>query len=367
MKRQNVCLVGMFPPPLHGMSLINEYVRRRVCASATPLVIDFSPRNLDRSFVVRLAKVFRVIRCVHQFFSNLVARRIGSVYLGLSGGYGQVYDALFVGISRVFGRELYLHHHSYQYLNKFSWLAKLLFTIAGKNTVHIVACEKMERDLKRLYPVVVDTRIISGIAALELWGEEVPLREQVRSVGFLSNISIEKGILEFLEVAARADRDGLKVRFFLAGPYQDDEVRFMVEERLATLGNVTCIGAVYGNEKLQFFDSIEAFLFPTRYVNESEGLVIHEAMSRGVPVIAYSRGCIEQIVSDQVGLRLAPEQDFVAGATEKIKEWLSSPESYQMSSQASLNRFNEARSLHIENMDALCAELIWQKHSINDK
>ena len=131
------------------------------------------------------------------------------------------------------------------------------------------------------------------------------------------------------------------------------------------LGNVTCIGAVYGDDKKAFLDLIDVFLLPSH--NESEGLVIHEAMSRGVPVIAYSRGCIEQIVSDQVGLGLAPEQDYVAGAIKKIKEWLTSPTSYQLASQASLNRFNEARSLHIQNMDALCAELIGQQQSINDK
>jgi glycosyltransferase involved in cell wall biosynthesis len=365
--RSRVCLVGIFPPPLHGMSLINEYMRKRISLTDSPIVIDFSPRTLNRSFMVRFGKIFRVIRCFFQLLSYLLADRVGSVYLGLSGGYGQVYDALFVCVSRVFGRVLYLHHHSYQYLNQFSWLAKFVFSIAGKNTVHIVACEKMARDLKRLYPVVVDARIISGIAALELWGKEVRHREQVQSIGFLSNISIEKGILEFLDVATWAERERLQVRFLLAGPYQNDEIKFMVEERIATLSNVTCMGAVYGSEKLKFFDSIDVFLFPTNYVNESEGLVIHEAMSRGVPVIAYSRGCIEEIVSDQVGLRLAPEQDYVAGACGKIKEWLSSPTSYQLASQASLNRFNKERSLHIQNMDSLCAELIGLKQSINVK
>jgi len=357
----------MFPPPLHGMSLINEYVKKHISASISPLVIDFSPRNLDRSFTVRFGKIFRVISCYFQLLSYLITGQVGSVYLGLSGGNGQIYDAIFAGISRVFGRNLYLHHHSYQYLNHFRWLAKLLFAIAGKEAVHIVACEKMARDLIQLYPVVTEVRIISGIAALAVWNNEVRHRQQIQSIGLLSNISIEKGILEFLDVATWAQRERLQIRFLLAGPYQDDKIRFMVEERVASLSNVTCMGGVYGSEKLEFFDSIDVFLFPTNYVNESEGLVIHEAMSRGVPVIAYSRGCIEQIVSDQVGLRLEPEQDYVAGAAAKIKEWLSSPTSYQLASQASLNRFNEARSLHIQNMDALCAELIGQKQSINDK
>lgn len=365
MKSQNVCLIGMFPPPLHGMSLINEYVRRRICASEPALIIDFSPRNLDRSFMVRFGKIFRVARCVFKFIFYLFQGRVGAVYLGLSGGNGQVYDTFFVAISRVFGRKLFLHHHSYLYLNRFRWLVKTLLTIAGKNAVHVVACEKMAGDLKRKYSVVNNVRIISGIAALEVWDGDVRKRNQINSIGFLSNISIEKGILEFLDVATWADQAKLPIHFHLAGPFHDDGVKCLVEERLAKLSNVNCIGAIYGDDKKAFFDLIDVFLLPSH--NESEGLVIHEAMSRGVPVIAYSRGCVEQIVSDQVGLRLKPEQDYVAGTIEKIKEWLSSPMLFQLASQASLNRFNEARSLHVEKMDALCAELIGQKQSINDK
>ena len=361
MKDLRVCLVGMFPPPLHGMSLINDHVRSCISAKAPPLVVDYSPRNLDRSFMVRFGKLFRVQRCFFQLFSYLVTRRVGSVYLGLSGGNGQAYDALFAGLCRVFGRKLYLHHHSYQYLDRPRWLSRLLFAVSGKNVVHIVACEKMANDLKRLYPVVSEVRIISGIAALELWDSEVRCRDQIRSIGFLSNISIEKGILEFLDVAAWADQSRLPIRFLLAGPYQDEEVRNLVEQRVANLSNVTCVGAVYGRDKQVFFDSIDVFLFPTRYVNESEGLVIHEAMSRGVPVIAYSRGCIEQIVSDSVGLRLAPAADYVTDALNKIGTWLADPPAFQLVSQTAFRQYCEARTMHAGRMDDLCAELIYGK------
>ncbi len=260
----------------------------------------------------------------------------------------------------MFGRKLYLHHHSYQYLNRFRLLAKLLFAICGKRAVHIVACKKMACDLKRLYPVATEIQIISGIAALESWNCEAPHRNQIRSIGFLSNISIEKGILEFLEVAAWADRARLPLCFLLAGPFQDEKVRRFVEERVAALNNVSRIGAVYGGDKRAFFDSIDVFLFPTSYADESEGLVIHEAMSRGVPVIAYSRGCIEEIVTDQVGLQMAPTEDFVAGTVEKIKEWYSNPQAFQLASQAAARRFCQARSLHMKQMNALCAELAGQ-------
>jgi glycosyltransferase involved in cell wall biosynthesis len=355
-KELQVCLVGIFPPPLHGMSLITEYVKNRVSVKASPLVIDFAPHSLERSFIVRFGKVFRVLRCLFQLLSYLVAGRIGAVYLSLSGGYGQVYDAMFACLCRAFGRKLYLHHHGYQYLNQHRRLSELLFTIAGKNAIHIVACEKMGCDLKRLYPIVSKVKVISGIAALDVWDGAVVLRKRLKSIGFLSNISIEKGILEFLDIAAWADQAGLPLRFVLAGPYHDEKIRHLVEKRLSTLSNIIRVGAVYGGAKLAFFNSIDIFLLPSH--NESEGLVIHEAMSRGVPVIASSRGCIEQIVSDVVGLRLAPTDDFVAGAISKINEWLQCPDEFMSMSQAALRQFDELRISHTKKMDDLCAELI---------
>ena len=357
----SVCLVGMFPPPLHGMSLINEYVKRRISESAASLVIDYSPQNLNRSFMVRFGKIFRVLRCLFQLFSYFVAGRVGCVYLGLSGGSGQAYDALFASLCRVFGTKLYMHHHSYQYLHRTRWISRLLFVISGKHAVHIVACEKMKNDLKRLYPVVAEVRIISGIAALEPWKVEVAIRKEIKTVGFLSNISIEKGVLEFLEIASWAYHAKLPIRFLLAGPYQDEQVKSLVENRVSKMSNVICVGGVYGSKKMQFFDSIDVSIFPTNYINESEGLVIHEAMSRAVPVIAYSRGCIEQIVSDSVGLRLAPEADYVSGAINKIGDWLIDPQAFQLASQAAFMQYCKARTIHVGRMDDLCAELICGK------
>ena len=359
--KSRVCLIGMFPPPLHGMSLINDYVRNQILMSSEPLVIDYSPSSLDRGFLVRFGKAIRVGHCVLKLICCLVQGRVGSVYLGLSGGNGQIYDAIFVAICRLFGRKLYLHHHSYQYLDRPRWLSRLLFAVSGKDAVHVVACAKMANDLKRQYPVANEIRIISGIAALEPWKAEVTPREQVKTIGFLSNISIEKGVLEFLEIASRADRAKLPIRFLLAGPYCDDEVKRLAEVRLAVLPNVTCVGAVYGSDKLAFFDSIDIFLLPSH--NESEGLVIHEAMSRAVPVIAYSRGCVEQIVSDSVGLRLAPAADYVTDALNKIDDWLSKPEVFRSVSQAAFGQYCEASAMHIGRMDDLCAELIYGESS----
>jgi glycosyltransferase involved in cell wall biosynthesis len=356
MKPSNICIVGVFPPPLHGMSLITEYVRTRIAEFAAPHIIDYSPHTLNKSFSVRFLKLFRVTCCLSQFVLLMITDQVRCVYFGLSGGYGQVYDALFVGLARIFGKRLYLHHHGYQYLIHTLWPAKVLMMVAGSKAVHIVACEKMACDLKRLYPIVTKTRIISGIVALDLSNDKIRPRNEILSIGFLSNISLEKGVFEFLEIAKWANEVKLPLRFILAGPFQDNDVKVLVEERMAHLSNTSYIGAVYGNHKQAFFDSVDVFLFPSH--NESEGLVIHEAMSRGVPVVTYSRGCIEQVVSEQVGLCLLPSDDFVKMTINKIIEWSANPAAYQLISQNTVKQFNYAQKLNLQKFATLCSEML---------
>jgi len=56
-------LVGGFPPPVRGMPVINAAVRNEFeKAGITPAVIGVSALNLDRSFLVRLGRLPKVLR-----------------------------------------------------------------------------------------------------------------------------------------------------------------------------------------------------------------------------------------------------------------------------------------------------------------
>jgi glycosyltransferase involved in cell wall biosynthesis len=51
------------------------------------------------------------------------------------------------------------------------------------------------------------------------------------------------------------------------------------------------------------------FLFPTKYVNEADPLVIHEALRNGVYVIACERGAIAETLGHGAGLAV-PHEGF---------------------------------------------------------
>jgi len=354
-----IILVGTFPPPFHGMSSINSFMHDRLCADgALPKLVNTSPHTLSRSIAARFLKVFNVIYAAVSYCWELCFYAPSVLYIGLSGGNGQFYDLFFIFLARIFGLKIFIHHHSYQYILQKKLISLFLFYIAGKDSEHIVACKKMSCDLRLMYSSVGIVRIISGIATLAPPSDLNVVKKSITTIGFLSNITAEKGILDFLGVAERAQYLATQLKFVLAGPFQDDDIKELVEARMKNLTNVKYIGPVYGEDKISFFSEIDIFLFPTNYINESEGLVIHEAMRSSVPVIAYQRGCIEQIINESNGLSIPSQFNFVDCAYRQILEWTNHPDRYQKISAGAFNSFENNYVMNILEIDRLNKDII---------
>ena len=86
-------------------------------------------------------------------------------------------------------------------------------------------------------------------------------------------------------------------------------------------------GALYGADKDAFFEAIDVFIFPTRYKNEAQPTVIFEAMSRGVPILSYERGCIKGQVGG-AGAVFDQKADFSIAVTSCLKAYLNDTEGF---------------------------------------
>lgn len=352
------CLIGVFPPPFHGMSNINEFIKNIISQITPPYVINCSPNFLDRSFFVRFLKFTIFVKCFSIFFTRLTFQQINSIYIGLSGGYGQFYDFLFILIGRLFRRKIFIHHHSYQYLTKYSLLTKCLVYVAGVSSVHIVACQKMKADLYKFYPDASNIEVISGIFSVEAKKTPIFFKKAINRIGFVSNLSVDKGVFEFLKVANLSNSHNLPFQFILAGPYQDAAIEKLVSCELKKIKNTDYIGPIYGDDKYFFYENIDVFLFPTKYINESEGLVIHEAMSRGVPVVAYARGCIENIVVPSVGYSIPANDNFLEPCFAKLNYWASNPPYLESASIQAYSQFLREKEINMNKIHNLCIRVI---------
>lgn len=352
-----IVMVGAFPPPVHGMAAVNAAVLEQFRnAGAKPLVIDLAAPSLDRSIFARLSRLPKVFRGFGRL-AGTCGLRGRALYMSISGGLGQIYEIAFLLLARSRGMRVFLHHHSFAYLDVPSRLTRWLVWSAGEHAVHITQSPKMAERLKDVYGAVC-VAPVSNTVFLVSDDTKPRVRQHLETLGFLSNVAPEKGMLEFLDLCAAIRDNGLPLRARLAGPFQDDKTERAVRARLAVLQAVEYVGPKYGAEKDAFYSIIDVLVFPTRYRNETEGIVNHEAMSRGIPIVAYGRGCIPEIIGTDCGLVIDPAAPFVPAALAQIEAWASDPSAFEAASKAAAQRFAKTNAENSERWTDLLADIM---------
>jgi glycosyltransferase involved in cell wall biosynthesis len=338
-----LCMVGVFPPPVHGMAVVNAEMYGHLCSRGIlPLVLDLAPASLSRGWVSRLSRIRKVAKAFVRYLREPFGEHGSTLYVGLSGGWGQLYEALFVAAARVRGARIFLHHHSFAYLDRRKLPTRLLVRLAGQSATHVVICETQGRKLRQCYPTASRTRVVSN-AAIMVGVEKVKHRTRMSagSIGFIGNISREKGIMEVLAVAEQLERQGAGFDVCIAGPFENITVQNAVLDAAGRLHTLKYLGPRYGSEKESFWDLIDVLLFPSQYSNETAPLVVHEAMAHGVPIIAWKRGCLSDMVTADSGVLVPPDQDFVAAAVDRLIEWQRHPALFAAMSSSATREFEE--------------------------
>lgn len=356
-----LAVVGPFPPPLHGAAQITasfaEALERRMRVRR----LNIAPDGLRRGLVYHAQRLGRVAAALCRLAGG--KGRDETVYLSAAGGLGLVYTLALAAFARCLGRSLIVHHHSFAYLNRPSRIMALLVRCAGPLARHLVLCPAMKERLVERYPALGPVIVLSNAAFLP----PVPsaLRDAPSAasppgaslcLGHLSNLGRDKG-LDLVLGTARALGERLD-RLILAGPPSDDEAARLIAEARRVLGDrLEVRGPVSGAEKAAFFASIDLFLFPTRYVNEAEPLVLLESLSAGVPVIAHGRGCIAGMVPPACGLVVPPEDSFVPAATAFLTARMADPGERARMAAACFRHAAETRLAARADLEALAASL----------
>ena len=322
-----IIIVGPLPPPLHGASLVTQRVAERLIADKFPILLcNTSPATGAGRLKHHLSRFLACIR------SSCIVLRCGrrtigptAVYLSLSGGFGLLYDLVIIALARLRGHRIICHHHSFSYLTRRSAIMRAIIRIAGRTQLHIALCAIMAAKLAELYDPPLRTEVISNLAFLDA----LPLDRGkpgrgLNVIGYLSNISLEKGIDRFLDLMAELRANGSRLAGRIAGPFADDETKRYVEKRIKDIGGVEYVGSVFGEEKREFLSSIDLLVFPTRYLHEAQPLVVYEAQAAGVVVSASDRGCIAQMIPAQ--LRLDSTASNLGRIVEQISTWETAPD-----------------------------------------
>lgn len=294
-----IIIVGPLPPPVHGAALITQRVTDRLAAEGFRLLsCSTAPGKVTARWRYHLNRIAAYLHCWHAILRpRLDSGRSSAVYVSLSGGFGLLYDFVVVALARLRRYNIVLHHHSFSYLARQSRIMRAITGIAGADQLHIALCSRMASSISQRYGANLKTVVVSNLAFFDLAKSDRPLAgRELRTIGYLSNISRDKGIDRFLDMMAELRSRGSRIAGRIAGPFGDVEIEGYVKRRIGEIGGIDYVGPVFDDAKDRFLSAVDVLVFPTRYVHEAQPLVIFEAQAAGAIVSASDRGCIPDMV-----------------------------------------------------------------------
>ena len=272
-------------PEVNGVTLASQ----AVLELSNPLG-EVAPRNI--SAPGNLQRLARELQHCRSLTSDC------TLYRTISGGQGVVFDLLALAQARRVGvAKTVLHHHSYAYLNDESWLHRRAFSLAGKEATHVVLAPEMGEALKDRYGITGPIVVADNLGLIDLVDTPASIDLNDTSdgvaIGILANLDVAKGGLDFVQLAELLlieFGDGLTVE--IAGPIAE-ELQPAVQALHRRFGDqVRLWGRVGGAKKAEFFATVDLFVFPSRYRNEAQPLVLYEALLAGCHALAYRQGAI---------------------------------------------------------------------------
>lgn len=334
---KTVCIVGVFPPPTHGFAFVNDAMKNLIVnIDPKSSIFDLSSISLSRNISNISIRFFKFLFIYPKYLLFSFLNKYHTLYIGLSGGFGQFYDLLILSIARVTRQNIFIHHHSFSYLNKINLLTYLVIWMSGRNATHLVLCNLMQEKL-RVYRKNLSCILLSNSVFLINNNADIFTHRQLKTIGFLGNISTKKGIKIFFNVLENLNIQR-SVNGIIGGPFQDSKSEIFTRNELKRFSFISYLGPIYNNDKEKFFNTIDVLLMPS-VLEEAEPLVIHEAMSYGIPVIAYNKGCIKEILKQNSGIVVELNLNFINYAVKLINNWINNPKIFHLIKTNSHNRY----------------------------
>jgi glycosyltransferase involved in cell wall biosynthesis len=349
-----ILVIGPLPPPVQGAALMTQRLVEEFQAVAQIRAVNVSAGDSSSVFIHHARRLVRgTVALMHIVF---FCGRIRVFYLSLSGGAGQIYDLVFVIAARLLRYKFYIHHHSFAYVDRPKMISTILFHLAGANTRHIYLCKTMQTKMQALYAFPKEGLIISNAIATET-SPKPPKQQFPIILGHLGNLFLEKGVDTILESFRRCQSHELPARLILAGRIFDDKVRNLIDGAKVEFGEAfEYRGPLYGRDKKSFFEEIDVFLFPSRYSNEAQPLVVFEALSSGVSVISMARGCIAEDL-DNIGVVASDHDDFIGKVVNAVSQYAQFPKLISEAAQISMRGIDAMRVASRKEFQHLIADM----------
>jgi glycosyltransferase involved in cell wall biosynthesis len=315
-QRRAVLAIGPLPPPMNGMTVMTVRALEALQVQALNVQhLDTSDHrhvaNVER---LDLTNIYLALKHGLQAAVAMAVHRPSIVYLPIAQGtLGFLRDAQFFLSARLFGARTLVHFHGGEFSSFYResgpivrWLIRwCMRTCAGAIVLGRTAADDLAKVLTLPFIAILPngTAGISDVARFEH-------RAGAVRILYLSNLMERKGYRDMVRAAEIVIAARQNVIFILAGAETAHSstapVREMVSRALAT-GRLRVSGEVTGLRKTELFRTADIFVFPP-IRPEGHPIVVLEAMSAGLPVIATDIGGMRETVQAGIsGILVRPE------------------------------------------------------------
>ncbi|MCM2535839.1 glycosyltransferase family 4 protein [Neobacillus pocheonensis] len=317
---KKICLIGQFPPPVHGLSkaldtiIKSEYLTRKY--------------QLVKIDIKNNIKIINHLKQINKSDCDLYYFTISQTK------FGNLRDMFILWKLLHKKKKVVIHYHGGYYkelFNNFNSLQKIINKKLISNTDIMIA---LSDGLKEIFEDVID---IKKIRICENYVEDSSLIDnnefdikisemnqvnQKLEIVYLSNFIKSKGYFDVLKAAKKLK--GQNVLFHFAGDFfsKQEEKEFNDYVQINNLKqSVIYHGVVKGQKKKDLLFKGDIFTLPTYYPKEGQPISIIEAMGNGLTIITTNHAGIPDIVNLENGYLIKPKSpnEIVEVITDLLK------------------------------------------------
>jgi len=301
-KSQKILFLVQLPPPIHGSSVINKSIKdsKIINSHFETRYVDISPaKNMTDIGKFSLSKVSLTFRIFFRAISAYIKFKPNLVYLTLSPhGLAFYKDSFLSLVLKALGAKMVFHMHGKGIVSSASksFLKRNFYQAVFRRVSVITLSPLLNSDIFGIADMRMPINsVANGINSQKLKKDSV--QSDIVVFGFLSNFVPSKGLETIIHAATDLHREGytnIECKFiggFRSLDYED-HIRKMVAESPDVRFCFT--GPLFGEEKIKELSNGDVFVYPTE--NDCFPLVVLEAMSLGLPVIASDQGALPEII-----------------------------------------------------------------------
>ena len=318
MSKPRILFVLHLPPPVHGASVMGQYIHDSAYINAafdchyvnmtTARTLKDIGKGSWQKYISYIRLLFKIRKTIRQYRPDLV-------YVTPNTTGGPFYkDYVIVMLCRLLCQHVVLHFHNKGVQTRqHRWLDDKLYRSYFSHQPVILLSELLYNDVSR-YVTRNDCFILPNGIADRTASVQLPhhAAHQPLRLLFFSNMMAEKGVwtlLGALSVLKERSRDF--VCHFVGGWKDITEQDFRHAVDIRGLGDrVFAHGPKYGNDKEVYWTESDLFVFPSN--NECFPLVLLEAMQHALPCISTNEGGIPDIIEDGKTGFIVPCKDATA-------------------------------------------------------